>query len=188
MLLRIRKAKGSKDRYSILSNVALEVLKEYWREYRPKECLFPGRSPYNPLSARSIQRIFQKAKHLGRQIGFISILHTWGQNLMDHLHIHCIVTGGGLSLDGTRWISCRKGFFLPVKVLSRLFRAKALYYLKESWKSEELKFPGNIASLQDPAHFAASLHDLYCREWVVYSKPPFKGPEMVLSYLGWRRR
>jgi hypothetical protein len=101
---------------------------------------------------------------------------------MDHPHIHCIVTGGGLSRDGTRWLSCPKRFFIPVKVLSRLFRGKVLFYLKKSWEAEELKFPGTIAKLQD--QFAVLLNDLYQMEWVVYSKSPFESAEMLIDYLG----
>jgi len=142
---------------------------------------------YNILFRCVSETLFELAgdpKHLGGQIGFICILHTWGQNLMDHPHLHCIVTGGGLSLDGQRWLSCRKGFFISVRVLSRLFRGKVLNYLKESWESEKLKFTGTIAGLQDPDQFAVFLKGLYCREWVVYAKPPFKDPEMLLDYLG----
>jgi len=134
--------------------------------------------------AETLIELARDPKHLGGEIGFISILHTWGENLMDHPHIHCIVTGGGLSLDGKRWLSCRKTFFISVKVLSRLFRGKVLDYLRESWEQEQLEFQGTIADLQDPAQFSAFLKSLYCREWVVYSKPPFKDPEMLLDYLG----
>jgi len=140
---------------------------------------------YNILFRSVSETLFELAadpKHLGGQIGFISILHTWGQNLMDHPHIHCIVTGGGLSNDATRWVSCRKGFFIPVKVLSRLFRGKMLFYLKKSWEKGDLKFPGIIAKLQD--QFAVLLNDLYKMEWVVYSKPPFKDAEALIDYLG----
>jgi len=121
-------------------------------------------------------------KHLGGQIGFICILHTWGQNLMDHAHIHCIVTGGALSPDGKSWLSCREGFFIPVKVLSRLFRGKFLFYLKKSWEAKELELSGATAKLKD--RFAVFLNDLYQMEWVVYAKPPFKDPETLLEYLG----
>jgi len=181
--------------------------KERWLEERRKDLLpveyfhvvFTIPEKLNPLALRNQRVIYnilfksasetltelsRDPKHLGAQIGFISILHTWGQNLMDHPHIHCIVTGGGLSLDSKRWVSCRKGFFLSVRVLSRLFKGKFLSYLKRSYQSEELKFPGNIAKLQDAEQFAAFLKDLYAREWVVYCKPPFKSPEMVLQYLG----
>ena len=181
--------------------------KEKWLEQRKEDLLpvpyfhvvFTIPAKLNPLVLRNKRVLYdilfrsvsetlielaRDPKHLGGQIGFICILHTWGQNLMDHPHIHCIVTGGGLSYDGKRWLSCRKGFFIPVKVLSRLFRGKVLDYLRESWESEELKFTGAIAQLQDPAQFSALLKDLYGREWVVYAKPPFKDPEMLLDYLG----
>ena len=181
--------------------------KERWLEQRREDILpvpyfhivFTIPAKLNPLALRNkrilynilfrsvaetLTELASDPKHLGVEIGFICILHTWGQNLMDHPHLHCIVTGGGLSLDGKRWLSCRKGFFIPVRVLSRLFRGKVLDYLKESWESEKLKFTGTIAGLQDPDQFAVFLKDLYCREWVVYAKPPFKDPEMLLDYLG----
>jgi len=101
---------------------------------------------------------------------------------MDHAHIHCIVTGGGLSYDGKRWLSCRKGFFIPVKVLSRMFRGKVLDYLKKSWESKELEFSGTIAKLKD--RFSVFINDLYKMEWIVYAKPPFKDTEILLEYLG----
>ena len=140
---------------------------------------------YNILFRSVSETLFELAgdpKHLGGKIGFISVLHTWGQNLMDHPHIHCIVTGGGLARDVTRWLSFPKRFFIPVKVLSRLFRGKVLFYLKKSWEKGELKFPGTVAKIQD--QFAALLDDLYQMEWVVYVKPPFKDAEMLIDYLG----
>ena len=140
---------------------------------------------YNILFRSVSETLFELAgdpKHLGGKIGFISVLHTWGQNLMDHPHIHCIVTGGGLSRDATRWLSFPKRFFIPVKVLSRLFRGKVLFYLKKSWEKRELKFPGTVAKIQD--QFAVLLDDLYQMEWVVYVKPPFKDAEMLIDYLG----
>ena len=123
-------------------------------------------------------------KHLGAEIGFIGILHTWGQNLMDHPHIHCVVPGGGLSPDGSRWISCRKKFFIHVKVLSKLFRGKFLDYLKSSFESGYLIFPGGIRYLKDPQTFEAFRGQFYHKKWVVYCKPPFDGAEGVLNYLG----
>jgi hypothetical protein len=181
--------------------------KEKWVEERKEDLLpvpyfhvvFTIPAKLNPLVLRNKQVLYnilfrcvsetlfelaRDPKHLGGQIGFISILHTWGQNLMDHPHIHCIVPGGGLSHEGKRWLSCREGFFLPVKVLSRLFRGKVLFYLKKSWEKGDLKFPGVLTKLQDPNQFALFLSDLYNREWVVYSKPPFKNPETLLNYLG----
>lgn len=123
-------------------------------------------------------------KYLGADIGFIGILHTWGQNLMDHPHIHCIVPGGGLSFDAKRWIPTREEFFIPVKVLSRLFRGKFLFYLKEAHRKDKLKFYGNIQALSKDKEFNILMDSLYKKEWVVYSKPPFKSPEYVLEYLG----
>lgn len=122
-------------------------------------------------------------KHLGARIGFMGILHTWGQNLMGHPHIHCVVTGGGLSPYEDHWVSCRKGFFIPVKVLSALFRGKFLDYLKRSYESEELIFPGIIGHLREPHVFEGFRRQFYHKKWVVYCKPPFNGIEGVLQYL-----
>ena len=123
-------------------------------------------------------------KHLGAKIGVISVLHTWGQNLMDHPHIHCIVTGGGLSSDDNRWISCRKGFFLPVTVMSALFRGKFLDHLTHCFKNGALVFDGAINHLKTPGNFNFFRKQLYEKKWVVYCKPPFGGPTGVLQYLG----
>jgi hypothetical protein len=123
-------------------------------------------------------------KHLGARIGFMVILHTWGQNLMDHPHVHCVVTGGGLSPDGRRWVSSRKRFFIPVKVMSSLFSGKFLDYLKESFQAGDLIFPGGISHLKDPRTFEVLRGRLYHKKWVVYCKPPFAGAEGVLQYLG----
>ena len=131
--------------------------------------------------SETLVELSRDPKHLGAKIGFIGILHTWGQNLMDHPHIHCVVTGGGLSSDGRKWVSCRKKFFLPVKVMSRLFRGKFLDYLRQSYDSHELT---GISQLQDQETFKKFLKDMYSREWVVYCKPPFNGAEGVLRYLG----
>ena len=100
--------------------------------------------------SETLAELANDPKHLGATVGVIGILHTWGQNLMDHPHIHCIVTGGGLSPDGGRWVSCRKGFFIPVRVMSALFRGKFLDLLKNSFKSGDLVFPGSISHLKDP--------------------------------------
>ena len=123
-------------------------------------------------------------KRLGARIGFISILHTWGQNLMDHPHIHCVVTGGGLSPEEDKWISCRKGFFIPVRVMSELFKGKVLDYMKEAYKADKLVFPGIIGHLENPHTFESFRRQFYHKKWVVYSKPPFNGAEGVLQYLG----
>jgi len=122
-------------------------------------------------------------KHLGARIGILSVLHTWGSALTHHPHVHMIVPGGGFSLDGQSWISCRPNFFLPVRVLSRLFRRLLLHKLAAAHKAGELQFFGNHAKLADAKAFAAYLAPLRSREWVVYSKRPFGGPEEVLRYL-----
>ena len=123
-------------------------------------------------------------KYLGAEIGFISILHTWGQNLMDHPHIHCIVPSGGVSVQTGKWITGNRKFFIPVKVLSRMFRGKLLYYLKKAYKNEVLKFHGNIAHFHKREVFQELIDKLYSKEWVVYSKIPFGGPKQVIEYLG----
>jgi hypothetical protein len=134
--------------------------------------------------SETLTELAHDQKHLGAQIGATGILHTWGQNLMDHPHIHCIVTGGGLSPDGSRWVSCRKGFFLPVKVMSALFSGKFLDHLKHCFKRGVLVFPGCISHLDDPGDFESFRKQLYKKKWVVYCKPPFDGPKGVLQYLG----
>ncbi|MBW1803189.1 MAG: transposase, partial [Deltaproteobacteria bacterium] len=123
-------------------------------------------------------------KHLGAEIGFIAILHTWTQTLIDHPHIHCIVPGGGLSSDRKVWIPCKNDFFIHVEVLSRKFRGKFLHYLRKAKDTGVLKFPGKIESFSKKANFENLLTDLYSQEWVVYCKPPFENPERVIDYLG----
>ena len=132
----------------------------------------------------TLKELSKDPKYLGADIGFIALLHTWSQTLMDHPHIHCVVTGGGLSLDRKRWIKGKKKFFLPVKVLSRLFRGKCLAYVKEAYLAEALQFPGKISALKEYPVFNALLTKLYGQEWVVYCKPPFERPEYVMDYLG----
>jgi len=122
-------------------------------------------------------------KYLRADIGFTALLHTWGQNLMNHPHIHCIIPGGGLSLDKSKWIKSKKKFFIPVKVLSRKFRGKFLYYLNELYLRNKLKFPSNISELSSRDVFSQFKNSLYEKEWIVYSKPPFGGAEHVLQYL-----
>jgi hypothetical protein len=132
-------------------------------------------------AAETLQTIAADPRHLGARIGCIAVLHTWGSALTHHPHVHCIVPGGGLSSDGERWIGCRKGFFLPVRVLSRLFRR--LFLEKLVAARERLSFFGEVAYLADPAAFATHLAPLRRAEWVVYAKPPFAGPAAVLAYL-----
>jgi putative transposase/transposase-like zinc-binding protein len=135
-------------------------------------------------AAETLRRIAANPKHLGAEIGLVAVLHTWGQTLQHHPHVHCVVPGGGPSPDGTRWIGCRPGFFLPVRVLSRLFRRLFLDELRAAFEAGQLGFFNDLAHLAEPASFARRLSDLRRTEWVVYAKPPFGGPEQVLAYLG----
>ncbi len=135
-------------------------------------------------TAETLRTIAGDPKHLGAEIGFIAILHTWGQNLLHHPHLHCVVPGGGLSADGTRWIACRPGFFLPVRVLSRLFRRLFLERLQHAFDVGKLHFFHALAALDVPAAFTGYLASAKRSEWVVYAKPPFGGPQQVLEYLG----
>ncbi len=134
-------------------------------------------------TAETLLQIAADPRHLGAQIGFLAVLHTWGQNLHHHPHVHCVVPGGGLSSPGSRWISCRKNFFLPVRVLSRLFRGKFLALLQNAYRKGQLRFHGALAGWAEPSEFARLCKQLKKSDWVVYSKPPFGGPEQVLTYL-----
>jgi len=135
-------------------------------------------------ASETLTELADDPKHLGARIGVIGILHTWGQNLMDHPHIHCVVTGGGISTDGERWVACRKGFFIPVKVLSALFRGKFLDLLNKCFERGELAFNSSISHLKAPGAFASFRKQFYQKKWVVYCKPPFDGAKGVLKYLG----
>jgi hypothetical protein len=135
-------------------------------------------------TADTLQSIAADPKLLGAQIGFFCILHTWGQTLTHHPHLHCVVPGGGISLDGGRWVACRPGFFLPVPVLSCRFRNLYLRYLEQSYAAGKLQFYGELKPLHDPKNFVRYLAPLRDSKWVVYAKPPFGGPERVLNYLG----
>jgi hypothetical protein len=134
--------------------------------------------------SETLTQLAKDPKHLGAEIGGIGILHTWGQNLMDHPHIHCIVTGGGLSSDRSRWVSSRKGFFIPVRVISALFKGKFLDLLKKCFQSDALVFPDRIRHLKQSEDFERFRRPLYRKKWVVYCKPPFDGVQGVLQYLG----
>ena len=135
-------------------------------------------------AAESLRTIAADPKHLGAKIGFFAVLHTWGSNLLHHPHLHCVVAGGGLSADGSQWISCRDGFFLSVRVLSRLFRRLFLEELVNAFDAGKLEFFSSLDSLRDPFSFLDYLAPLREAEWVVYAKRPFAGPEQVLDYVG----
>ena len=134
-------------------------------------------------AAETLATIASDPRHLGARIGFTSVLHTWGSAMTHHPHLHIIAPGGGLSPDGARWISCRPGFFLPVRVLSRLFRRLFLEGLAALHAAGRLTFQGNLADLTEADAFAALLAPLRRADWVVYAKRPFGGPEAVLAYL-----
>ena len=181
--------------------------KERWVEARKKEVLpthyfhavFTLPENLRPLSLRNqsvsynilfkavaetLKKLSKDPKRIGAEIGFILVLHTWSQTLIDHPHIHCIIPGGGLSLDGKKWISCKPDFFIHVKVLSRVFRGKYLDYLEQANAKGKLRFDGQISSLSKKRNFKKLLDDLYRQNWHVYCKPPFKRTEKVIEYLG----
>ena len=134
-------------------------------------------------AAETLATIAADPKHLGARIGLTAVLHTWGSAMTHHPHVHCIVPGGGLSFDSQRWVACRKGFFLPVRVLSRLFRRRFLERLARAHAAGKLAFFGDLAPLAEPGVFAKHLAPLRRAEWVVYAKRPFGGPAAVLAYL-----
>jgi hypothetical protein len=181
--------------------------KERWLEAREKDLLptpyfhvvFTLPEGLRPLALRNQKVVYsllfksvsetltelaRDSKHLGAEIGFMAILHTWSQTLIHHPHLHCLVTGGGLSLDGKRWLRSKKDFFIPVKVLSCLFRGKFLDGLKKEYEAGELRFPGQIKELKEASAFKRFLTNLYHQEWVVYCRPPLKNPQKVIDYLG----
>jgi putative transposase/transposase-like zinc-binding protein len=135
-------------------------------------------------SAETLLEVARDPQHLGAEIGFFSVLHTWSQKLELHPHVHCVVPAGGLSADRTRWIKPRYAFFLPVKVLSRVFRGKFVAALKRAFQDGQLSFYGDLRPLAQPKTFDTWLRPLFRKDWVVYAKRPFGGPEYVLRYLG----
>jgi hypothetical protein len=134
--------------------------------------------------AETLMEVAANPEHLGVEVGFFAILHTWGQNLLFHPHIHCVVPAGGLAPDRTRWIHGSANFFLPIDVLKPVFRGKFVDGLKDAFRLKRLRMAGEIQHLANPKSFAAFLRKLHQHQWVVYAKPPFGGPEQVLRYLG----
>lgn len=134
-------------------------------------------------AADTLREVAANPKRLGAQIGGLAVLHTWEQNLCHHPHLHCVVPGGGFSLDGTRWISSAEKFFLPVRILSRVFRGKFISGLRRARQKGKLKYLGSLSALSSDAAFKIWLSASVQTEWVVYAKPPFGGPEQVLKYL-----
>jgi len=142
---------------------------------------------YNILfqaTAETLRTIAADPKHLGAEIGFFAVLHTWGSALLHHPHLHCVIPGGGLSSDGTRWVPCKPGFFLPVRVLSLLFRRLFLERLQNAFDDGKLRFFSALEYLRDRCEFARYLEPVRKSKWVVYAKRPFAGPEQVLDYVG----
>jgi len=135
-------------------------------------------------TAETLSTIAADPEHLGAEIGFFAVLHSWGQNLLFHPHLHCVVPGGGISPDGSRWIPCRPRFFLPVRVLSCLFRRLFLTYLEEAFDAGKLKFFSSLEALRDPQVFRRHLDPVRNVKWVVYAKAPFAGPQQVVDYVG----
>lgn len=133
--------------------------------------------------SQTLKTIARDPKHLGAQLGFLCVLHTWGQNLHHHPHLHCVVPGGGLSSDGQRWISSGQRFLLSVRVLRRFFRGCFLHHLDQAYRQGKLEFHGDLAALAEPQQWRSWLSGLHRRTWVVYAKPPFGGPQQVLRYL-----
>jgi hypothetical protein len=135
-------------------------------------------------AADAMRDVAANPRHLGAEIGAVAVLHSWGQTMTYHPHLHCIVPAGGLSSDQTRWVACRPGFLLPVRVLSRRFREIFVARMRAAFAAGELRFSGALAALAKPAVFAERIAGLIGVEWVVFAKPPFAGPEPVLAYLG----
>jgi Putative transposase/Transposase zinc-binding domain len=135
-------------------------------------------------AASALTRFGRDPRHLGGDLGGTAVLHTWGQTLTQHVHVHCIVTGGALARDGSRWIPARPGFLFPVRALAKVFRGRYLAGLRRAFDQRDLHLAGGLAALAEPAAFAAWLDELRQSAWVVYCKPPFAGPDHVLAYLG----
>src|SRR6516164_4547466 len=137
-----------------------------------------------PATSETLRTIAADPQHLGAEIGFFAVLHTWGQNLMFHPHLHCVVPGGGISPDSKRWIPCPPDFFLPVRVLSPLFRRLFLEWMEQVFENGQLKFFSSLQELEDRKAFLRYLAPLRKKDWVVYAKKPFAGPQQVLDYVG----
>ena len=135
-------------------------------------------------ASETLKEVAETPKQLGAEIGFIGVLHTWGQNLMDHPHCHFIIPGGGLNKKKTKWVACKKDYFLSVQALSKVFRAKMLGRLESAFHSEQFQFTGQIEYLESFANFKGLLIRAASKEWVVDSRRPFAGPKQVVKYLG----
>lgn len=134
-------------------------------------------------TSETLLTLAKDQKHLGAEIGFMAVLHTWGQKLQHHPHIHCVIPGGGISLDGKRWVSSRKSFIFPVRVISRLFKRKFLSYLNSAYRKRSLSLCGKQKKLEQPSQWRSFVRSIDQTDWNVYAKPPFNRPKMVLKYL-----
>ena len=135
-------------------------------------------------ASETLKTIAQDPKRLGAQLAITAVLHSWGQNLLFHPHLHCVVSGGGLSPDGERWVAARESYLLPVRVLARMFRGKFLARMEEAHKNQQLDLDGDLAPLKARREWSRLRRRLYQKDWVVYAKAPFGGPEQVFRYLG----
>jgi hypothetical protein len=172
------------DYYHVVFTLPAAVAQVVWQNQRP------GYTLLFQAAQATLREVAANPRHLGAQVGLVAVLHTWGQDLHYHPHLHVVATGGGLACAAggavttpPRWVSCRPGFFLPVRVLSRVFRGKYLALLRQAQAAGELTWHGELAGLADRAAFAVWLREQYRSDWVVYAKPPFGGPEQVLKYL-----
>jgi len=135
-------------------------------------------------ASETLREVAANPRRLGAELGFVAILHTWSQTLVSHPHLHVVIPGGGLSPDRSRWVPCRRGFFLPVRVLSKVFRGKFLSGVEHAFQENRLRFSGKISHLAEPVRFKHLLRQAACVPWVVYAKEPFAGPAQALDYLG----
>jgi hypothetical protein len=172
------------DYYHVVFTLPPAVAEVVWQNQRA------GYTLLFQAAQHTLRAVAANPRHLGAQVGLLAVLHTWGQDLHFHPHLHVIATGGGLACDAggavtasRRWVACRPGFFLPVRVLSRVYQGKFLAGLRPLHAAGALTFHGRQAGLAEPAAFAAWLREQYQRDWVVYAKKPFGGPEQVLKYL-----
>jgi len=172
------------DYYHVVFTLPPSVAALVWQNQRQ------GYTLLFRAAEQTLRAVAANPRHLGAQVGLLMVLHTWGQDLHYHPHLHVVATGGGLACDAQgmvsqppRWLACRPGFFLPVRVLSRVFRGKMLDLLRQAHAAGDLRFHGEESALADPARFAAWRGEQYGTDWVVYAKKPFGGPEQVLKYL-----
>jgi len=172
------------DYYHVVFTLPAAVAQVVWQNQRH------GYTWLFQAAQATLREVAANPRHLGAQVGLVAVLHTWGQDLHYHPHLHVVATGGGLTCDASgtvtqppRWVACRPGFFLPVRVLSRVFRGKFLALLRQAQAARQLTWHGQLSGLAEPTAFSAWLQAQYQSDWVVYAKAPFGGPQQVLKYL-----